>query len=187
MDGKDYNKYDYLEIIVKKENSEEIITAYSSFLWQKLFEKEDRRYNDVVHLTFKRDINIANKDRLALMQVYYETALNKRAGIKFNKHSKSKIAICNVAVLSVAILFGIGVFFCFLKTFLSIALACVFLLSLFVLDIFISNKIKKVFIKENKDYVIKLELVDNEIKQILQKVSALTKDLKLNDDERGSV
>ena len=173
MQIKDYKNYDYLDIIVKKDNACEIINAYSAFLWEKIEEKDDRHYNDVVHLTFKRDINIENKDRLAYLQVNYETALNKRAEINYKKHSKTKIAICNVAFCSLATLFGIGVFIYFLKSLLSIVIASIFVISLFVLNFFSIKRIRKKFLKENIDCENKTKIINTEIEEILQIVNKL--------------
>ncbi len=175
MQIKNYKNYDYLDIIVKKDNACEIINAYSAFLWVKIDEKDDRHYSDVIHLTFKRDINIENKDRLNLLEVYYETALNKRAEIKIKKHSKSKIAICNLAFCSLATLFGVGVFIYFYKSILSIILATLFATLIFFIDFICIVKIKKKFANENQDYVKKIEQVNSEIKEILYNVDLLAK------------
>ncbi len=175
MQEKDYNNYDYIDVIVKKQNKKEIISAYSSFLWEKTEEKEDRRYNDVIHLSFRRDVKIQNKDRLTYLQVYYETALNKKAEIKFKKHSRSISAICNVAFFSLAGLLGIGVFIYFYKTFLSIVLGSILALMVLTLDVLAIKGIKKRFLGERKDFSHKMQMIDKEIKEILSSVNVLTK------------
>ena len=179
MGDKDYINYDYLEIIVKQENKQEIIDGYSTFLWQLIDAKQDRRYSDLADITFRRDINVPNKDRLSLLQVYYETALNKSAELKLYKHSKSKTAILKVAVLSLAVVFGVGVFIYFLKNVLTIALGGALALCTLTLDLFIVSKIKKLIIKENKDCAMNLEMIEEEIKGILQNARALTKEGRL--------
>ncbi len=186
MQERDYKNFDYLDIIVKKDSIDEIINAYTTFLWFKIAEKEDKRYNDVVHLSFKRDVNVPNKDRLAYLQVHYENALNKRAEIKLKKHSKSIAAICNLAFFSLAGLFGAGVFIYFLKNILSIVVASVIALSIFALDVFCIKRIRKKFLSENIDYKNNVELVDKEIKEILFSVKNLTKSKQVMiDSQRG--
>ncbi len=167
MEKRDYKNFDYLDVIVKKQNEQEIVDGYLSFLWQKFDAKEDKRYNDIVHLSFKRDIVVPNKDRLQLLQVYYETALNKRAEIEFNKHSKSIVAICNLAFFSLAGLFLVGVFIYFLKSLISVAIGGVVALFILAMDIFLASKIKKNFLSENISYQTKISQVENDINQIL--------------------
>ena len=173
MQEKDYQNYDYIDIIVKKQSQQEIVDGYSSFLWQQISAKDDMRYSDLVHLSFKRNVNINNKDRLALLQVYYENALNKKAEIKLNKHSKSKTSICFLAFFSLLALVGIGVFIYFLKNVLSVVLGMAFALCIVAVDIVLAKKIGKKFIKENKDYILVLERVDEEIDCILKTADAL--------------
>ncbi len=151
MQERDYKNYDYIDVLVKKQNQQEIIDAYSSFLWENIGNKEDTRYNDVVNLSFKRDIKVLNKDRLAFLQVCYESALNKKAEIKSKKHSKSIALICNLAFFSLAGLFLVGVFIYFFKSLLSIILASIVGLFIFALDIIAVKKIKKRIYKENSN------------------------------------
>ncbi len=175
MQSRDYKNFDYIDVIVKKQNEQEIIDGYLSFLWQKIDAKEDRRYNDIVHLSFKREVSVPNKDRLQLLQVYYETALNNRAEIEFKKHSKSKRAICILAFFSLAGLFFAGVFIYFLKSLISIAIGGVVALSILALDMFFAKKIKKKFLSENIDNEIKIKKADQEIRQMLLFVKDLIK------------
>ncbi len=184
MLDKDYYSYDFIDIIVKKENQQEIVDAYSTFLWEKIEEKEDKRYNDIVHLSFRRDIKILNKDRLAYLQVSYETALNKKAEIKFKKHSKSIASICNLAFFSLAGLLGVGVFIYFYKSILSIVLGGLSALCILTLDSFIIKRIKKRFSNEKIKYQSEIEIVEKEIKEILSKVEKLAKEKKKIQMER---
>ncbi len=183
MQIRDYKNFDYIDVIVKKQNEQEIIDGYLSFLWQKIEQKEDRRYNDIVHLSFKREIDIPNKDRLQLLEVYYETALNKRAEIQIKKHSKSKWAIFSLAFFSLAGLFLIGVFIYFLKSIMSIALGGVIALLGLALDIFFTKRIRKKFLSENIDYENKILLVNNEIKDILSNANNLIKNAPIQKDK----
>ena len=173
MQERDYQSYDYIDIIVKKQSQQEVIGGSSSFLWEQIDVKDDRCYSDLVHLSFKRDVNINNKDRLALMQVYYENYLNKKEQIKLNKHSKSKTSSCFLAIFSLLALVGVGVFIYFLKNILSIVLGTFFSLCIVVFDIIFAKKIRKKVVKENQDYILELERVDSEIDCILQTADAL--------------
>lgn len=175
MQDKDFQNYDYLDIIVKKENEQELVDAYSIFLWEKTGEKEDNQYRDVVHLSFRRPHKIENKDRLQLLQVYYESALNERAELKIKKHSKTTESICNLAFFSLVFLFGAGVFIYFLKTTLSIILGSVFALAVFVGDVFLSRVIKKGYKKEKLTFNEKSQVFEKNIETILEEVKNLTK------------
>ena len=113
-----------------------------------------------------------NKDRLSYLQVCYETNLNKKAEIKFNKHSKSRTAICSLAIFSLAVVVCVGVFICFFKTILSVTLGLAMILSVFIIDFFMIKRIKITFLKENENYKNKIQLVENETKKILVKVNS---------------
>lgn len=174
MKNKDYQNYDYLDIIVKTENEQEVVNAYSTFLWEKIQKKEDKQYNDVVHFSFRRPHKLPNKDRLQLLQVYYEFALNNLSDIKIKKHSKSKVRICNLSFFSVALLFGAGVFIYFLKSTLALILGGVFALGVIGAVIPLSFAIKKLYIKENNVYQIRKGQLEKEIQEVLLEVKSLT-------------
>ena len=187
MKEKDIKNFDYLDIIVKKISEDEIVDAYSAFLWEKIDKKEDERYNDVVHLSFRRPHKIQNKDRLQLLEVYYQSALELRAGLEIKKHSKSKVNLANLIFFSAIFIFGVGVFIYLNKTLLSVILGSVF--ALFVLSgaIFLASKIKKLFIKENNIYLEKLRKINDEINGILSEANALTKKENLNGEKNEEI
>ena len=187
MKEKDFQNFDYLDIIVKKKSEQEISNAYSAFLWNKIYKKEDRRYNDVVHLSFRRPHKINNKDSLQLLEVYYESALNNRADLEIKKHSKSKIKLANLIFFSAILLFGAGVFIYLKKTLLSIILGSVFVLGVVFGAFFLKNKIKKQFVKENEVYLEKLKKNQEEIKSILDQVKVLTKKENFNGEKNEKV
>ena len=187
MKEKDIQNFDYLDIIVKKISEDEIVDAYSAFLWEKIDKKEDKRYNDVVHLSFRRPHKIQNKDRLQLLEVYYESALELRVDIEIKKHSKSKMNLANLIFLSAILLFGVGVFICLNKTLLSIILGSVFALSVLGVAIFLASKIKKLFIKENDIYLEKLKKVNDGINGILGEANALTKKESLSGENNEEI
>ena len=187
MKNIDYQNYDYLDIIVKIENKNEIVSSYSSFLWEKIDEKEDKRYNDVVHLSFRRPHNLQNKDRLQLLQVYYESALNSKSDLKTKKHSKSTGDICALATILAILLFGVGVFIYLNKTLFSIILGAVIVIFLLGAGIYFTDKIKKVFIKENKAFSQKTSQIQDEIANILTEVNCLTKKSIFSEGENEKV
>ncbi len=182
MQEKDYKNYDYLDIIVKKKSEQELVGAYTSFLWQKIGSKEDRRYNDVVHLSFCRPHKLKNKDRLQLLQVYYESALNNMADLQTKKHSKSRRKIIGLTLFSALFLFGVGVFIYLTKNLLSIILGAVFALGVIGYSLLLIGKIKKLFIKENKIFTEKQNGIEKEKQRILIEVNLLTKKDVIGDE-----
>ena len=91
----DYINYDSLKLYVKKNKSKEIIEHYKLFGWEVLEEFENKKYEDILDLTFCRPHKIKNKDELQLLQVYMEERLNEQAKIEKHKHSKTtSIGLC---------------------------------------------------------------------------------------------
>ena len=174
MQEKDYNKYDYIEIIVKKENSEQVINDYHDFLWQEISIKEDKKYNDILHVEFYRAHDIACKDRLQLLQVYYEFALNERAEAFEKKHHKSKAGICNLIVFASCLFFGIWSLIFYNKT-LPFFMGGIFLslLHLFF-TIFFAKKLKKLYKTESERFKIKDLEKQDRIDEILAEVKSIT-------------
>lgn len=88
---KDYWKYDYISITVKKENAEEIIHSYGVFGYHEIEREEDKFYHDLFHCTLKRSHYLPNKDRLQFLQVQYEGLMNERARLIYRKRYKSRV------------------------------------------------------------------------------------------------
>ncbi len=173
---KDHENYDYIEIIVKKENAEQVISAYRDFLWKEISRKEDKRYHDIVHIGFCRARDIQNKDRLQLLQVYYEFALNERADLFEKKHRKSNAGICNLAVFATVLLVGLWLLIFYIKT-LPIFLGGIVLTSIIAsLVFFFSGKIKNLRKRENEKFKIKEDETTIKINEILGEVKSLTKE-----------
>lgn len=74
--AEEFFKDDELAVAVKAEAAEEIKRAYGMFGWRLSKECADGSYRDIVHMDFTRPHAIAGKDRLQLLQVRYEVALN---------------------------------------------------------------------------------------------------------------
>ena len=187
MQERDYQNFDYLDIIVKTENEQEIVNAYSTFLWEKIDKKEDKRYKDVVHLSFRRPHKIKNKDRLQLLEVYYQRAINDRAQINIKKHSKSKGRFFRTILFSVTFLLGVGVFIYLSKTLLSLILGIIFASIILGCVKFFAVKIRKIYIKENNVYLEKLKQIEDEIAFILSEVYSLTKKTSCKGGENEKV
>ena len=52
--NKDYWNYDYLDLTVKKDKVDELISTYNSFRWEQTDMWWDKQYSDIIHLSFKR-------------------------------------------------------------------------------------------------------------------------------------
>ena len=154
MQERDYQKYDYIEIIVKKENTEQVINDYHDFLWQEISIKEDAKYSDILHVEFCRAHDIANKDRLQLLQVYYEFALNERANSFEKKHHKSNAGIFNLAFFATVILVGLWWLIFYIRT-LPIFIGGILLTAIVVFFIvFFATKLKKFYNLESERFKI---------------------------------
>lgn len=171
---KDYNNYDYIEIIVKMDSAEEVINAYSGFLWQEIERRQDRRYSDLIHVVFCREHKIANKDRLQLLQVHYENALNDKAQAFKSKHNNTMIFFSNLMVLMLAILALAGAFILYIGKTWSIILGVAIFLSSIVAIIFLLKYLKKRFKVDKQKYLDKATEFDGQIKDIMQEVNFLT-------------
>ena len=172
--NKDYNNYDYIEIIVKMDSAEEVINAYSGFLWQEIERRQDRRYSDLIHVVFCREHKIANKDRLQLLQVYYENALNDKAQAFKSKHNKTTILLSNVLTLLLVLLALVGLFIFYINNVWSIILGVALFFILVIVSIFFAKHLKKRFKVDKQIYLQKATEFDGQIKDIMQEVNLLT-------------
>ena len=173
MQEKDYHKCDYIEIVVKEENAKEVISAYKNFLWQLLSREDDGKYKGVVHLCFCRAHDIACKDRLQLLLVYYEFALNERADLKEKKHHKSKTGILNLIFFTACLLFGVWSLIFYIKT-LPIFIGGI-ILSLLVLScsVFCAKRLRKIYKEESKKFLLSDMEKQERIDEILKKAKSL--------------
>lgn len=69
-------KDDKLSLAVKSEGAEQIRRAYAAFGWHADRVYADRRHSDVVRFDFSRPHKMPSKDRLQLLQVRFEVAVN---------------------------------------------------------------------------------------------------------------
>lgn len=97
--NKDYWNYDYIDLSVKTDRVEEVVLAYNNLGWQEIERYADKQYKDVLHLSFKREHKLADKDELQYLQVSYERLINKRNTREFKMHDKSSIVLTCICVL----------------------------------------------------------------------------------------
>lgn len=111
MQNKDYWRYDYLNISVKRENAQELVSSYEVLGWKELSFSEDKVYGDILHYSFFRERQIKNKDRLQYLQVGLERGLNARAILKRRAHDFSTTLLCFFGVLAtLAFIFSVYFF-----------------------------------------------------------------------------
>ena len=67
---------DKLSVAVKADGAREIKESYAAFGWRIASERADGRCPGIVHMDFVREHKIAGKDRLQLLQVRFEVAVN---------------------------------------------------------------------------------------------------------------
>lgn len=170
----DYQNYDYLDIIVKKDSADEIALWYGRLLWSEYQRKEDKLYNDIVHVSFSRPHKIPNKDRLQLLQVYYENILNEKAYKSKDKHAKSEALIVTTVVLSIVLVLGLGALVFWVKN-LFAYLGAGLLFGLLCVGVACSFKaIKKLRKKENLNFEKLCAKYNDEIDKIMDEISILT-------------
>ncbi len=91
MKNLDYWEYDRLSVTVKKEKAEELTARYALFQWEEIERAEDKQYDDLLHITFRRKHKISNKDRIQFLQVGLEKNLNELNHLEETKHAKSTV------------------------------------------------------------------------------------------------
>lgn len=118
----DYHNFDKLEVTAKTVKEREIISHYALFGWQEVKRVEDKKFFDISHITFIRPHKIANKDKLQLLQIYYENYMNELYACEKSRHTVS-VAYVICSILSGLILSTISVITFFAKPFLLKVLA----------------------------------------------------------------
>lgn len=102
----DYWNYDYINLVAKKKNADEVILAYNAFGWEEIKRDADNRYFDLLNLSFRRQRKIDKKDDLQYLQVAYERLLNKRTTYEYKKHEKSFVVISLACLICGVSFFG---------------------------------------------------------------------------------
>ena len=170
----DYNNYDQINLTVKRQNADEVILSYGAFLWEKIEEKEDKQYHDILHLSFIRPHKIPNKDRLQLLQVHYEHFINERAVAENKKHAKSQALLATAGVLGISAILGLIALIFYLTTTFAIVGAMAFIVLQSTLLVFLVLKAKGTMAKEKENFIFKREELHGYIEKILLEAKALT-------------
>lgn len=100
---------DKLSVAVKADASDEIKRAYCTFGWKLEDEYDDGNYRDIIHMEFSRPHFIKGKDRLQLLQVRYEVALNFIARARRRVGARAAV-IAALLILLGAALAAFGIF-----------------------------------------------------------------------------
>lgn len=170
MQNKDYWRYDYLNISVKRENAQELVSSYLVLGWKELSSSEDKVYGDILHYTFFRERNVKNKDRLQYLQVGLERGLNARAILKRRAHEFSTTVLCFFGVLATfALIFSVYFFLVGRYSLFAIGLLLSSITA--VVGVFLGLFIRK---KENKRYTEKVEEILREREEIFTQILLLT-------------
>jgi hypothetical protein len=166
----DYNKYDSISLALKENEYERMISYYRAFGWEEYEKNEDKRYFDIVHAKLMRPHKIENKDRLQLLQVKMEYAVNRFAQLRKNKHSRSVIFGLTLGILALG-LAALGVMLLLNDVLLPLSVA---LLSLGLASpLFIVPFVKETANKENKSFARSFKEMTSEISEIISKAKKL--------------
>ena len=164
---------DSLTIYVKKSKSNEIKENYSLFGWQVVSEAENRRYEDILDITFSRPHKISHKDELQLYQVYMEERINHQVKLERNQRSKTTAFGLCFGVFGVA-LFVMGILSCcgvvsMFGVIPSLVMSVLGIAVLIVGGIFVPKILKK----EKSIFEINNKKINQEINVIKNKVLSL--------------
>lgn len=86
-DAFDYKRFDRLHVAVRTDKLEELIEGYRCFAWTETERQEDKRYDNIMHVTFIRPHKLPHKDRLQLLQVDMELAMNRLASAEQKRYA----------------------------------------------------------------------------------------------------
>lgn len=100
---RDFKNYDYLTISVKSALLEHILECYAALGWREVRREDDREYYDMKYIALRRPHKIENKDRLQLLQVRMESAVNSVSSVNAKKHAKSGIIFTVLAVIALGL------------------------------------------------------------------------------------
>ncbi len=103
--SRDYWNYDYISLTAKVKTADEVVDAYNDFGWEEIDRFADKRYIDVLHLSFRRSRNVKNKDEMQYLQVCYERLINKRTEYEYKRHDRSNIVLSLLMVLCIGLAF----------------------------------------------------------------------------------
>ena len=177
----DYHSFDKMEIAVKTNKEKRLIKDYALFGFTVVDRYADKIYSDVAHVTFTRPHKIPNKDKLQLMQIYYENYINDESELEKNKHTKSgtfaasaflsgqmKITVDGKMFVLVIFIFATPIIINVIGYVLAALSVAVVVLML--------TRIRKLVRKENEDFKFKTDAVKRNINFVLNLAKELTGD-----------
>ena len=168
-----YHDYDKMEIAVKTAKEKRLIEDYALFGFKLIDRYADKVYSDVAHLTFIRPHKIPNKDKLQLLQIYYENYINDESELEKNKRTKSGTFAAS-ALLSGLILLCLGVIFIFATPIVINVIGYILSALSVTVVVLMLVKIKKIIKLENEDFKFKTDAIKRNINSVLKTARALT-------------
>lgn len=169
----DYRNYDRLFVTVKLNKLDELEECYRALGWECVDSRDDSVYRGRVHLVYRRPHRIENKDKLQLLQVYLESALNDEGRLEsrampltaatgiitgFVTLALVALGLCLMYLLDNPVIYIAGIIFLTCS-------AAMFLLAVTVT--------LKVFFSENKRRKTKLLHARAEIEAVLKEAAAI--------------
>lgn len=161
---------DILHLYAKKNKLDIVEECYESLGWQKTAQEENKRYEDLVDLSFERPHKINNKDDLQLLQIYMEHDLNRLAKIERRKYLKSLMfgvgfGLLGLYLVLTGVLMLIGLYE--VSTYLALGVgACVVGLCILALTVYVS---KHLVAREKKDFEEETVLLNNRLQEMKEK------------------
>lgn len=171
---RNYREYDYISLILRRDVADTVISAYGAFLWKEVSRARDKQDGSALHVTLKRKHFIKNKDRLQLLQVYFESLLNDRSLSEDKKYFKSQIlTYTSVAVCAGAVAIG-GVTAYYIRTAIAVIGGCLFASTGIAAMAAVIPLILRMRKKERAAYDEKFKKTGEGIEEILAEAKALT-------------
>ena len=173
MVNNDIFENDKLELYVKKDKVDEITNYYGKFKWEVVDRTENKKYEDLIDLTFSRPHYIKNKDDLQLLQVHLEENLNKIGKLEKMKNSKTLAFGLSAGILPIGLaVLGILQLINFIST-LQLVGGMVLLASAVFLGVAVAICARRIHNSEYKLFVTSYNSVQKTIEGILLKVNEL--------------
>ena len=165
---------DKLSVAVKSEGADEIVRAYNAFGWHTVKRYSDEEYSDIVHIDFSRLHRIEGKDRLQLLQVRFEVAVNFLGKAPGRLSVRAGIIGALLSLIGIAlIVYGAVVaFYSTTTVFYATGIGVISGGILFVVfALFVANK---VFTTDKQKYGAVAAVLRDNIKDILAEASRIT-------------
>ena len=170
----EYLKNDHLTVSVKYGLAEEIKNAYRVFGWRLEEERRDKRYANFVHMKFVRDHKIEGKDRLQLLQVRFDVAINfvGKAGSRMGRRALCAGVI--LALLGAALVLCGSLFLFYFTANLHMALGVTFIsagAAAFILCILAARLL---YVQDRRTYTGALAVIAENIRSTVKEASLIT-------------